>query len=228
MAQPGLFAYAPHNTPLQRLDPRVKLPALIALQAVAFTLSVPALVLMAAATTAGYRSARLHLRDTLRRMLPLATLLAVIIAVSGGANTLYALRIAVAVLIANLFTAVTPTTEIAAVIVTVLRPLVPRAAAHTALAAALAVRFIEVLFAEAAEAKAAVVARGCPGVGRRAAAVAGSVLQRLPQRSEEITAALTARGYDGTPFTPALRPLRTPDFAAVAALAAFVGLLLVL
>ena len=225
MAQPGLFAYAPHDAPLQRLDPRIKLTALIALQAVAFALSLPALAVLALATAAGYRAAGARLGDTLRRMVPLLVLLAVIVAVSAGANTAYALRIAVAVLVGNLFAAVTPAAEIAAVIDRVLRPIAPNAAANTALAAALTMRFIEVLFAESSEAKAAVAARGCRGAARRASAVLGSVLQRLPRRSDEITAALTARGYTGAPFTPPLAPLRRADLGAAVALTLFLAIL---
>ncbi len=224
--QPGLFAYTPAETALHRLDPRLKVLTLIALQAVAFALTPAALLLLAAVTAAGYRAATVSLAATLRRMIPLAALLTVIVALSAGESAEYATRIAVAVLIANLFTAVTRSTELTAVIAGALRPLAPRAAAQVALAASLTLRFIEVLFAEAAEAGAAAAARGCNRPVRRAAAVLGSVLHRLPRRADEIGAALTARGYRGTPFTAPLGRPKRGDLVATAALAALILALL--
>ena len=224
--QPGLFSYTPTDTALHRLDPRVKVIALIALQAVAFALTPAALLLLAAVTAAGYRAAEVSLLATLRRMLPLAVLLTVIVLLSAGENAGYAARIAVAVLVANLFTAVTRSAELTAVIAAALRPLAPRAAAQTALAASLTRRFIEVLFAETAEAGAAAAARGCNRPARRAAAVLGSILHRLPRRAEEISAALTARGYCGAPFTPPLGRPKRGDLFATAALAALILALL--
>ncbi len=228
MAQSGLFAYTPADTALQRLDPRIKLPALIMLQAIAFTLTPWALALLAGFTAAGYRVARVPVIATLRRMLPLGVLLAVIVLISAGGSALYALRVATAVMLANLFTAVTPAGEICAVLTTALRPLTPRFAAQLALAAALTLRFIEVLFSEIGEAKAAVLARGCDRPVQRTAAIAGSVLHRLPRRSDEITAALTARGYTGAPFTAPLRRLRAGDLVACAGLLALAAALLAL
>ncbi len=228
MAQAGLFAYTPADTPIQRLDPRIKLPALIILQAIAFALSPWALALLAGFTVIGYRAARVSITATLRRMLPLGGLLGVIVLISAGESALYALRIATAVLLANLFTAVTPAEEISAVLTTVLRPLTPRFASQLALAAALTLRFVEVLFREIGEAKAAVLARGCDRPVQRVTAIAGSVLHRLPRRSDEITAALTARGYSGAPFTAPLRRLRAGDLAAGACLLALAATLLTL
>lgn len=229
---------ASRDTPVHRLDPRLRVlqTALLAAACAPMQRPLPLAVLLFAAC-ALCAAARVPARVLARRLLPLNAVLAVacaglLMAARDGALADAGLRAAALILKANALllalTALVGTLEPAALGDTLERLRMPRSFTRLLL---LTVRYIEVIRREMERARQSLRARGFqPGLDRRTLRALGHLigmtLVRAFDRAERVAMAMRCRGYTGR--FPALppRPLRAIQLigfvcvnAALAALA---------